>query len=331
MLKVLRFKALEVHVKSFPFESYCSTANLHVSRLQCRQRDTISDNHTFFHHFLYLEPSKNNEWKIVLKDHLESLTVPPTWEFELKRLQHRIGITFQDQLHLQCACIHFGYFSDEKLISSVPAHRLSNRSLEFLGDSILNFVVASYLFQRNPMYSEGKLTMTRSCLVNNEVLAKICVENLKLHRCLLVATEYEKYIDMGDIDEHDTAICNTARIKGMRTIKAGAVEALIAAIYVDQGLEKAIAFVNEQVIPSACEYGRKTPENPVRELQELLQKYGKGHPVYRRLPAPDNSETLVVELRVEGRLLTSMSGRSYREARLEAAKKGLEIYHRELQ
>lgn len=71
MLKVLRFKALEVHVKSFPFESYCSTANLHVSRLQCRQRDTISDNHTFFHHFLYLEPSKNNEWKIVLKDHLE--------------------------------------------------------------------------------------------------------------------------------------------------------------------------------------------------------------------------------------------------------------------
>ena len=78
-------------------------------------------------------------------------------------------------------------------MSLVPAHRLSNRSLEFLGDSILNFVAASYLFQRKPAYPEGKLTMTRSCLVNNEVLAKICVEKLKLHRCLLVANFVTEY------------------------------------------------------------------------------------------------------------------------------------------
>lgn len=207
-----------------------------------------------------------------------------------------MGVRFRDVTHLMCALTHHGAFVHNQVAGDVPAHRLSNRSLEFLGDSVLGMAVASYLFQVQPMHQEGQLTQLKSALVNNETLSKICVHDLALHRLILVASDYSL------ARQSSKAIY----VKGRTTIQAGAVEALIAAVYLDQvrscvwmhgcnlptdldaiyacrqGLAAALAFVNTKILPAALAYRTQASVwEPIGALQTLLQANGYGHPVYK--------------------------------------------------
>lgn len=136
--------------------------------------------------------------------------------------------------------------------------------------------VSSYLYQAKPHYQEGELTRLKADLVNNETLSSIAELVLKIDSLILVASEFQ--LDKCPTNSTDLARYN----KGRKTIQAGAVEALIAAIYVDQGLEKAIDFVNEIVLPGAMKHCvQSASKHPVAELQKLLQAQGLGIPIYR--------------------------------------------------
>lgn len=176
-----------------------------------------------------------------------------------------------------CALIHSGYINNLELSQ---AHRISNRRLEFLGDSLLNMAVASFLFQSHASYSEGQLTVTKANLVSNRVLAKIC-HDLHLHQYLLVSDEHERILRESDYDGLDMGIKASLR-KGIETIQAGSVESLIAAIYLDKGLASTLEFVNEKIIPRALCLAKKGSEgNPITDLQHLLQEHKIPHPMYR--------------------------------------------------
>lgn len=200
------------------------------------------------------------------------MPVPADWDEQLKQLQKRIGVMFRDPVHLKCALTHSGAFPLNGVPDDVPAHRLANRSLEFLGDSILGMAVASFVFQAQPTHQEGQLTRAKSALVNNDTLSKICERHLQMHELIVVASDYSLARRSG----------RRQYIKGRTTIQAGAVEALIAAIYMDQGLEAALDFANRHVLPHAVAYAKEDSVwDPLGELQNLLQSNGIGQPVYK--------------------------------------------------
>ncbi|GLE00232.1 hypothetical protein PINS_up008959 [Pythium insidiosum] len=265
-----------------------------------------------------LRPQENDAWKIVTAEHLEHAELPSDWVAQLDALQERIGVRFRDRSHLQTALIHHGALAQLRLPSDVVTQRLSNRSLEFLGDSVLGMAVASHVFQSQPRFQEGQLTRFKSILVNNDTLSKVAVHDLQIDRLILVARDYS--LDGAPQDER-------LFDKGRKTIQAGAVEALIAAVYVDQGLEAALAFVNDVILPSALKYATlEHTFQAVVELQNLLQAHGYGHPRYERVPAPSTSPVFTVRLLVGNELIATGKGSSYREARVRAATAGFEHY-----
>uniref|UniRef100_K3W539 RNase III domain-containing protein n=1 Tax=Globisporangium ultimum (strain ATCC 200006 / CBS 805.95 / DAOM BR144) TaxID=431595 RepID=K3W539_GLOUD len=238
-----------------------------------------------------VRPTLNSDWQVITKDHFKVIPIPKGWEQELEKLQKRIDVRFNDTTHLKCALTHHGAFTHNQVAGEVPAHRLSNRSLEFLGDSILSMAVASYLFQAQPLHQEGQLTQSKSALVNNQTLSKVCVNDLQIHKLILVASDYSLARQSS----------KSRYVKGRTTIQSGAVESLIAAVYLDKGLETALAFVNTKILPHAIKYAtHETVWEPVGALQTLLQANGYGHPVYKHHPAPLNSVVFNVSLVVKG-------------------------------
>ncbi|KAF4319861.1 hypothetical protein BBO99_00005880 [Phytophthora kernoviae] len=109
-------------------------------------------------------------------------------------------------------------------------------------------------------------------------------------------------------------------VKGRVTISAGALESLIGAIYLDQGMETAMKFVTTHILPRAVEYAtRDVIWEPIVELQNLLQGHYYGQPVYKYIPAPLNASKYTVELYVKGRPILKVSADSYKLARGRAA------------
>jgi dsRNA-specific ribonuclease len=155
---------------------------------------------------------------------LQLVPTPANWNDRLSALQARIGVRFDDVTLLQCALTHSGVLSLNILPPDAPACRLANRSIEFLGDSILGFVAASHVFQTQPSHQEGQLSITKAALVNNQVLSRICEHHLGMHELILVNNDYCA----------NNSSSKAAYVRGRSTIQAGAVEALIAAIYLDQ-------------------------------------------------------------------------------------------------
>jgi dsRNA-specific ribonuclease len=223
--------------------------------------------------------------------------IPESWDNSLTDLQRRIGVRFKDVRHLKCALVHHGVLSGMHLPPHIPVHRLSNRSMEFLGDSVLAMAVASYIFQAQPMHREGKMTRAKDRLVNNQTLSRVCVQDLEMDELVIVDP---------NISARQKGNTSPMYLKGRVTIEAGSVEALIAAIYLDQvgvvrtcvqgiggekpsrgggslakGLARALDFVNRHVLPHAIRYAaREEVWDPALELQKLLQAHRMGHPVY---------------------------------------------------
>ncbi|ETW04269.1 hypothetical protein, variant 1 [Aphanomyces invadans] len=173
------------------------------------------------HHLVM--PSTNPAWQVTSEAHFEEYAnVPPDWPSKLDDLQARWNWRFDNVLHLQCALTHFSRFfpSTHQLF---PANRTANRSLEWLGDSVLNTCVASYLFQSYPTVQEGQLTQLRSALVNNGVLSRVAVD-LNLPSAMLFGESVvHAYHD-------DSAFANSMK----QTLHASVVEALVGAVLLDQ-------------------------------------------------------------------------------------------------
>lgn len=209
-----------------------------------------------------------------------------------------IQYTFKDPALLDRALTH----------ASCTGHRLhSNERLEFLGDAILNYLVCEYLFDRYPDLLEGELTKIKSAVVSRKVCAKIS-RKMKLSSLLSLGK----------------GMSNRPSLPG--SISAAVLESVIAAIYLDGGIEPARQFIIERITPFIEEAADSTHQQNFKSvLQHYSQRYLPNNPTYQLLNerGPDHSKRFEVCVEIEGRRLSSGWGTSKKEAEQAAAQNAL--------
>ena len=214
--------------------------------------------------------------------------------------QKNLGISFHQESLLEQAFVHLSYLNENPGFA-----RPSNERLEFLGDAVLNFIVTEKLYEEFPKLPEGELTEIRASLVCRDTLAELA-SSLKLGDWLLLGRGEE---------------ANGGRAKASNL--ANAMEALIGALYLDQGLAKARKFILRQLKPELekIKAGKTTP-NYKALVQELVQGQKRPTPVYRLVEAtgPDHSKQFTAEILVEGEALGRGTGKSKKVAESQAAR-----------
>jgi len=214
--------------------------------------------------------------------------------------QKKLGISFHNQSLLEQAFVHSSYVNENPSFAQP-----SNERLEFLGDAVLNFVVAEKLYKDFPKLSEGELTEIRVSLVCRNTLAELA-SLLNLGGWLLLGRGEE---------------ANGGRAN-MRNL-ANVMEALIGALYLDQGLDKTRKFVLRQLKPKLekIRAGQTIP-NYKALVQEFIQGQKKSTPVYRlvEVTGPDHNKQFTIEILVEGESLGKGTGKSKKNAENQAAK-----------
>jgi ribonuclease-3 len=223
---------------------------------------------------------------------------------DLKSLQQQLGFAFKDESLLQQAFIHSSYTNENP---DLPV--ADNERLEFLGDALLSFIVADELYLKFPDFHEGELTEMRASLIRQETLAEIAAE-LGLGEQLLLGKGEE--ISGGHRKQ---------------TNLADAFEALIGAMYIDQGLNAVRNFVLDKLSGKLAKVkATGIGRNYKALLQELTQAKHKKLPVYRiaETSGPDHDKRFNVEVTLENRKLGSGSGKTKRAAEMEAARSAWE-------
>jgi ribonuclease-3 len=185
----------------------------------------------------------------------------------------------------------------------------SNERLEFFGDSILNLIVAEYLYHHYPDAEEGELTKIRSRLVNRKALAA-----------------YARQIHLSDFILMSSSAAQAVG-KGADTIVSDTYEAIVAAIYLDGGYEAARRFVERQIL-SALSKGTvlTSDDNYKSRLLEYSQSKGLGIPRYLivKEEGPDHDRTFTVEVMLNNMKLGEGTGKNKKEAEQAAASRALE-------
>ena len=224
---------------------------------------------------------------------------------EFEALQQAIGYRFRDRGLLEHAMTHTSRANED-----VSGGVVDNESLEFLGDAVLGFVVADTLFHEFPDWDEGQKSKTKASMVSTFALAKQA-ERLHLGDHLLLGRGEEK---------------TGGRHK--QALLADGYEALIAAIYLDGGIEHARTFIVRQFAPLLDDARRAGAggQDFKSALQELLQARELPLPEYRLVAAvgPDHRKQFEIEVVVRGEPLASATGTSKKDAEQEAARAALE-------
>lgn len=186
----------------------------------------------------------------------------------------------------------------------------NNERLEFLGDSILNFIISEKLVSTYLDKKEGELTSLRAALVKTESLAEEC-KRIGLNRCILLSKSEIK--DGGYEKMH---------------ILAGAFEAFIGALYFDQGLERCVLFIEQNVFYKVDSVIRtKSNINPKTLLQEIIQEKYKLTPEYEliNVEGPDHNRTFTVAVVIRGKQYKVGKGKSKQAAEVQAAHETLKF------
>jgi ribonuclease-3 len=241
------------------------------------------------------------------RDEVQGARVVP-FGAELEPLERRIGYRFKDRGLLEHALTH-----RSRVHEDASGGVFDNESMEFLGDSVLGFVIAAMLFREFPQHNEGQKSKLKASLVSAASLARLA-EQIDLGTFLILGRGEEK---TGGRRKH--------------AIIADCYEALIAAIYLDGGIEPARRFIEQQFAALVAE-ARKTgaaaafTDDWKSALQEYLQAQGRGLPAYRLAGelGPDHRKSFLVEVVVDGEAIASAEGRSKKEAAQSAARAALE-------
>ncbi len=207
---------------------------------------------------------------------------------------------------LEEALTHRSFLNEVK--EKVP----SNERLEFLGDSILSFIVSEHLFNKYPEFNEGKLTNLRSLLVNTKMLADMARE------CNL-----GQKLRLSKGEEESGGRSNPSLL-------ADTFEAFIGALFLDKGLKAIQEFINQTVIPRADEFIQKNLlKDPKSRLQEYIQSKKQGSPIYKvvKEEGPAHAKTFTVEVYAEEKLMGKGIGHSKQTAEENAASDALELKH----
>lgn len=211
--------------------------------------------------------------------------------------------TFKNKKLFEQAFIHRSYLNE------VKEHLNSNERLEFLGDSVLSFVVSKYLYLNYPNFNEGILTNLRSMLVNTKTLADVARE-----------LEFGKLLKLSKGEEESKGRENSSLL-------ADCFEAFVGALFLDQGSEVVSEFISEVLLPRTEVFlEKKALKDPKSLLQESIQARKQISPIYKVLKeeGPPHKRTFTVGAYLEDTLLGTGTGRSKQDAEKNAANQALE-------
>ncbi len=223
----------------------------------------------------------------------------------LEKLETKLGVAFQNQDLLQQALVHRSYLNEN------PGFRLDhNERLEFLGDAVLELVVTEILYAEFPDKPEGELTNLRAALVNANMLSDVA-RDLGFNDHLLLSRGEAK--DEG---------------RARQYILANAFEAVVGALYLDQGYRVAHDFIERTLIghlPRIVE--QHLYRDPKSRFQEAAQEKAGSTPTYEVLEqwGPDHAKHFVVGVFVGRELVAKGDGPSKQAGEEAAAKAGLEV------
>jgi ribonuclease-3 len=218
--------------------------------------------------------------------------------------EKKIGIEFKDKSLLKQAFTHRSYINENK--NSKTNH---NERLEFLGDAVLELVITDYLFKKYPKKNEGELTTLRSAIVNTNVLSE-SADKLKFNDFLVLSKG----------EARDTG-------RARYFILANAFEAVIGAIYLDQGYDAALKFIGDNLFGLVGKVeSTKSWQDSKSLFQEKAQEFSSITPNYKTIDesGPDHDKVFVVGVYLDEELVAKGKGKSKQEAQQEAAKLALE-------
>lgn len=220
---------------------------------------------------------------------------------ELDKFEENIGYIFKNKQLLKTALTHTSYAYEK--------NTKSNEKLEYLGDSILEFVSSEYLYHEYSKLNEGEMTKVRADVVCEKSLLKIAKK-----------LDFSDFLYLGKSE--------LANVRSKKSaILADSVEAVIAAIYLDGGIEPVKTFIvtnlKEEIENASHNVGLKDYKTV---LQEKLQKNGNVKIEYRIIEekGPDHNKVFTAEVKCDDILLAIGEGTSKKSAEMEAAKKALE-------
>ena len=225
---------------------------------------------------------------------------------KLEELEKKISVSFKNPDLLKEAITHRSYLN-EKPSWPVP----HNERLEYLGDAVLELAVSEMLFKIFPNDPDGQLTLLRAALVNYQMLSQVAV-----------SINLDKFILMSKGEAKDTG-------KAREVILANAIEALIGAIYLDQGLPKINEFVEKFVTIRLKEVLKnKTYKDAKSTLQEIIQEKLKVTPTYDVLEetGPAHQKIFKIGVFFSDKLIAQGEGTSKQEGETAAAKEALKKY-----
>jgi ribonuclease-3 len=246
----------------------------------------------------------------IIESHRQESSVGRVVPFgsEFEPLERRIGYRFKDRGMLEHALTH-----RSRVHEDASGGVFDNESLEFLGDSVLGFVIADILFRRFPQHNEGQKSKLKASIVSAASLARLG-EKIDLGEFLILGRGEEK----------------TGGRRKLALIADG-YEALIAAIYLDGGIEPVRGFIERQFAELVDEAKRSGGDTAFTAdyksaLQEWLQSHDRGLPVYRLAAeiGPAHRRMFDVEVLVNGEPMARAEGKSKKEAAQAAAKLALE-------
>lgn len=222
---------------------------------------------------------------------------------DLSQFEERIDITFEDKTLLKQAFTHRSYINENQDVTWNH-----NERLEFLGDAVLELVITEFLFEKYPQKPEGELTAIRAALVNTDTISKAATK-LNMNDFLLLSRGEAK---------------DTGRAR--QYILANTFEAVIGAIYQDQGYADAQKFIAQTLFDLSDEIVQKRLwQDPKSRFQEEAQEHVNITPTYQLIEetGPDHDKQFTVGVFLEAEHVASGTGKSKQEAEREAAEKAL--------
>jgi len=225
-----------------------------------------------------------------------------------RALTATLGYVFQDHRLLMNACTHRSFTNENP---SAPYS--DNERLEFLGDAVLQLCISDELMNRFPAYTEGQLSKMRAAVVNEQSLANLA-RKFGLGECLLLGKGEES---------------SGGREKS--SLLADAFEAVIAAVFLDGGYERASVLIRNLFAQLITEGSGAGPH--FQDYKSALQEYcqNRFHETPRYLlqseSGPDHDKTFVVEIQIAGMMETTGIGKSRKEAEQQVAKKAWDFFN----
>ena len=223
---------------------------------------------------------------------------------DFNTFQKTIGVEFNDLELLRQAFTHRSYLNEHR--GEVAGH---NERLEFLGDAVLELIATRFLYEKYPEHAEGDLTAYRAALVNAVTCAEVA-NQIGMNDFLLLSRGEAK---------------DTGRARNI--LLANAFEALVGAIYLDQGYDAARQFINKHLFPKIDHIVRERLWQDAKSaLQERVQEYDGVTPSYAvlRETGPDHDKRFIVGVYVKDALLAEGDGKSKQEAEQSAARVALD-------